>query len=855
MRHSFFLGGLVLVGAAGCGVPGYTVCHVEADCPPPQHCDVVNSLCVIDRDAGLDQSDGSTGGGTAQLDAGFDAGSGDSGVSDGGSADAGHLDAGTPDAGTVDAGTLDAGTPDAGPPDGGVVCLEGHTRPCAGNCRNVETCAGNAWGSCQPGCGAGLECVANACTCTQNSCAGCCQNGACVPGNQPPACGSGGTTCQMCPAGQSCSDAGACSGCNATACPSGCCSGATCSPKSFSTCGSAGSSCVSCDPLRADGCNATGQCGCGDAGVCSPGQHCFQGACRCDSTTCAGCCSGTTCLTSTTTSCGVDAGACTVCDATKANYCTNGVCRCGTNPACGAGQRCDGVSCVCDGTSCPSGCCGGGATCTTPSTAACGKGGTSCLACDTTKADQCLNGACSCGPSGSPCGPGLVCIGNVCTCSGASGCNGCCSNAKTCEGTLAFPTKCRGSANSCVACNSLTTDGCAAATGACACGNNPPCGAGQQCVGGQCKCTSTSCASGCCGPNETCVSPPTDTSCGTAGNACMACTGNTDRCTSGQCTCGNGPACTGGQVCCAGTCKSFDDVHSCGSCGNDCTTTAGVHVAASCSARQCAYACSPTNYQHCVGVMSIPPTANVNCESNLASDIRNCGACGFECQPTMNTQTATGWACANSKCQLTCAANRLDCNAVPSDGCEVAFDVQHCGSCTQVCQAGANVTPTCAAGPACAFACNTNFAHCVGNSSVPPTANVACETNLMTDANNCGQCGNVCGADQYCNNGTCACDATKCTATQACLGTGHCGCDAAHCGSGCCTALGTGGECLPGTDIAACGTGGGLCSSCPATLHCPTRCFTVPTTGVCTCSGTTGPTACDLQACACQLAC
>jgi hypothetical protein len=49
--------------------------------------------------------------------------------------------------------------------------------------------------------------------------------------------------------------------------------------------------------------------------------------------------------------------------------------------------------------------------------------------------------------------------------------------------------------------------------------------------------------------------------------------------------------------------------------------------------------------------------------------------------------------------------------------------------------------------------CNAGFGNCDGDWSN------GCEVNLNTDPNNCGSCGNSCGANAYCTGGTCHCNA------------------------------------------------------------------------------------------------
>lgn len=69
-------------------------------------------------------------------------------------------------------------------------------------------------------------------------------------------------------------------------------------------------------------------------------------------------------------------------------------------------------------------------------------------------------------------------------------------------------------------CNGLGVDRCEG--GQCKCGSSGPCGWGQECVSGTCRCTTTSCASGCC-KGDTCEPGTAKDACGTGGAACRQC--------------------------------------------------------------------------------------------------------------------------------------------------------------------------------------------------------------------------------------------------------------------------------------------------------------------------------------------
>lgn len=312
------------------------------------------------------------------------------------------------------------------------------------------------------------------------------------------------------------------------------------------------------------------------------------------------------------------------------------------------------------------------------------------------------------------------------------------------------------------------------------------------------------------------------------GPDCGSCGGAADACVNGACKCGGAAACVEGQACCGGQCKPLDDARSCGSCANDCVAQSGAFVTASCALGQCAFACVVEvghSHQHCVGSGSTPPTAGVSCETDVATDIKNCGTCQHDCTPTTAEARATvkDLACVSSNCVVVCQSGLLNCDENPSNGCEAAVGIQHCGGCGHACTPGAHqTTPTCTTG-SCGYSCEPGFADCNGDGALGSGGN-GCETSLWQN-NSCGNAcaGRVaCAADQHCGQGQCVCgnETSPCSPGTACGASGHCECSAASCGGGCCTQVGVGGACYGGTATSACGKGGDLCRTC-ALKACP----------------------------------
>lgn len=109
--------------------------------------------------------------------------------------------------------------------------------------------------------------------------------------------------------------------------------------------------------------------------------------------------------------------------------------------------------------------------------------------------------------------------------------------------------------------------------------------------------------------------------------------------------------------------------------------------------------------------------------TDLASDVRNCGGCGYTCQPGPYEEAA----CISGTCVYSCVDGAVDCGG----GCvPVASDPNNCGTCGNVCGGS---TPYCSQG-ACTDCAGVDF---------------------MWDSNNCGACGYVCPAQFACAWGVC----------------------------------------------------------------------------------------------------
>ncbi|MFO0650095.1 MAG: MopE-related protein [Polyangiales bacterium] len=141
--------------------------------------------------------------------------------------------------------------------------------------------------------------------------------------------------------------------------------------------------------------------------------------------------------------------------------------------------------------------------------------------------------------------------------------------------------------------------------------------------------------------------------------------------------------------------------------------------------------------------------ASNGCETELAANPINCGACGRLCALTAN---ATAMVCRASACAVaTCQDGTADCDGAAANGCEldVSADINNCGRCGSRCTARPFATARCVGG-ACALSCAAGRADCDGD------ALNGCEVDLASDRANCGRCGNRCAvASDACVAGSC----------------------------------------------------------------------------------------------------
>ena len=292
-----------------------------------------------------------------------------------------------------------------------------------------------------------------------------------------------------------------------------------------------------------------------------------------------------------------------------------------------------------------------------------------------------------------------------------------------------------------------------------ACNSNAGCNDNNPCTTDTCsdaRCVNTVVSNG--------------TACPGDGNACT-----NDRCTNGVCThpaVANGSACTlpnANGTCSAGTCGLvtcnagfgdcdvdpttgcetgiLSDESNCGQCGAACFVQNGVAA--------CANGLCTDDILECFGDFDDCDLDPANgCETNVQADESNCGQCGAACF----VQNGVA-ACANGLCTddiLECFGDFDDCDLDPANGCEtnVQADESNCGQCGAACFVQ-NGVAACSNG-----LCTDDILECFGgfdDCDLDP-AN-GCETDILGDESNCGQCGAAC----FVQNGVAACSDGLCT--------------------------------------------------------------------------------------------
>lgn len=202
-------------------------------------------------------------------------------------------------------------------------------------------------------------------------------------------------------------------------------------------------------------------------------------------------------------------------------------------------------------------------------------------------------------------------------------------------------------------------------------------------------------------------------------------------------------------------CPGFDitsDPDRCGECGNVCLRVP--NATSTCVESRCGIECDPSHGD-------CDADSTTGCEVPLDGNPSNCGGCGVECGAMALAPNTVSTGCAGGVCQVECTAGFGDCDASPTNGCEIDLtnSRSHCGSCGFTCPLAARSRPFCETG-ACRVLCDEpRYRDCNG---VPTDG---CEEDVQDDFA-CGLCPGdpgveVCGIGL----GECLCEMSGCGCT------------------------------------------------------------------------------------------
>jgi hypothetical protein len=142
---------------------------------------------------------------------------------------------------------------------------------------------------------------------------------------------------------------------------------------------------------------------------------------------------------------------------------------------------------------------------------------------------------------------------------------------------------------------------------------------------------------------------------------------------------------------------------------------------------------------------------NNGCEADLNTSAAHCGRCAVAC-----SNGHGGAECVGGRCTPSCGTGFGDCDGIPANGCESTLltDDKNCGQCGNYCSL-LHATASCTTGRCTVATCAEGWADC---NALPADG---CEVNLQTDPVHCGSCSSACNTA----NGTASCSAGQCAIT------------------------------------------------------------------------------------------
>lgn len=154
--------------------------------------------------------------------------------------------------------------------------------------------------------------------------------------------------------------------------------------------------------------------------------------------------------------------------------------------------------------------------------------------------------------------------------------------------------------------------------------------------------------------------------------------------------------------------------------------------------RRCIPSCAP-------GTDECDGDPSVECETNLLTSVVNCGTCGRVCDLPHSVAMCSRGQCVADECD----EGFGDCNGKAPDGCEsqLESDVRNCGRCGQACSAAHGVAAC--LGAACKLtSCDIGWGNCDADEGN------GCESDLSSPTT-CGSCDQACQSGQACRESRC----------------------------------------------------------------------------------------------------